>query len=186
MTVLDAVEAGWTAAYGPDSGRGSVSFVGTERIDVLRFDGADGLVRYATLGMSRHPMGDPGALLAHPVAGPRAELVLTLRGRHDAVLRTLAVLASAPAVEGLVLAPDATVDTGEPLWPGAQSTAVLVDPPVLPDVAVPGGADPVRLLPVVPITATELAYRRVHGAAALRDAWREAGTDVTAPRRRAV
>ena len=41
-------------AFGPHSGKGSVTFLGTETIDVLRFGPApDGLMRYATVGMSR-------------------------------------------------------------------------------------------------------------------------------------
>ncbi|CAN5144078.1 suppressor of fused domain protein [soil metagenome] len=184
--LLAAVEAALVSGYGAHSGRGSVSFVGAERIDVLRFgpDGA-GLVRYATVGMARRPMADPAAPFVDPVAGPRAELVLTLRGGQDTVLRTLAVLASTPVVEGLVLGPDATVDTREPLWPGAPFTAVLLEPTALPEVII-RGIDPVRVLPVVPITQTELAYRRIHGAAALREAWAEAGTDLHAQLRRST
>lgn len=183
--VLAAVEAAWTAAYGEVVSRGSVSFVGVATIDVLRF-GLDsaGLVHYATLGMSRQPMGDPAAVAFDPTVGPRAELCLALADRRDSVLRTLAVLASAPAVEGLVLAPDGSVELGQPLWDGSEFTAVLVDEPVLPDVRTPDPTVTVRLLPVVPMTATELAFRRVNGAAALRNAWREAGTDLTAASRR--
>lgn len=179
--LLTAVEAAWVAAFGPVGSRGSVSFVGVAPIDVLRFgpDGA-GPVRYATVGMARTPMSDPQAVVVDASTGPRVELVLTLARREDSVLRTMAALASAPTVEGLVLAPDGTVETGHPLWDGAEFTAVLIDPPVLPEVATDMG-QPVRLLPVVPITATELAYRRIHGAAALREAWREAGTDLRAP-----
>ena len=170
--LLAAVEAAWTSAYGEVQARGSVDFVGVPPMQVLRFgpDG-DGPVRYATLGMSRTPMSDPRATVVDPLAGPRAELVLPLPVRRDSVLRALAALACAPAVDGLVLAPDATVDTGQPLWDGTQYTAVLIDPPALPDVAAPPGIAPVRLLPVVPVTATELAYRRIHGAAALRELW---------------
>lgn len=167
--LLVAVEAAWVAAFGSVGSRGSVSFVGVLPIDVLRF-GPDraGILRYVTVGMSRTPMTDPAASVLDPTAGPRAELVLALTDRRDSVLRTMAVLASAPAVEGIVLAPDATVDTGEPLWEGSECTSVLVDVPVLADVWV-GGGQPVRLLPVVPITQAELAYRRIHGAAALRE-----------------
>lgn len=177
--LLAAVEAAWVAAFGPVDSRGSMSFVGVSPIDVLRF-GPDpaGVVRYATVGMCRMPMSDPGVSIVDPVAGPRAELVLTLLGRRDSVLRAMAALASAPAVDGLVLVPDATVDTGQPLWEDSEFTAVLIDGPALADVDA-GAGGPVRLLPVVPITATELAYRRIHGAAALREAWREAGTDLT-------
>ena len=43
--------------------------------------------------------------------------------------------------------------------------------------------DPITLLRAVPITANEAAWVRLKGARALRDAWAEAGIDVTAPRR---
>lgn len=127
--VLLLVEAHLLSVFGQDSGRAGVSFLGAERIDVLRFGpDPDGLVRYATLGMSRSPMGDPGAELvaAH---GPRAELVLTVRGLQDSVLRRLAALAASPAVEGVVVGPGAGLDLGEPLWDGAPFSAVLVGEP---------------------------------------------------------
>ena len=115
---------------GQDSGRAGVTFLGTERIDVLRFgpDG-DGVTRYVTLGASRAPMTDPASPLVDPIAGPRAELVLSVRGRPDSVLRRLAVLAAAPAVEGIVLAPGTVVEVGEPLWDGARFSAVLIAEP---------------------------------------------------------
>lgn len=187
LQVLAAVEAAWTAAYGEVVSRGSVSFVGVPTIDVLRF-GLDsaGLVHYATVGMSRQPMGDPSAVVFDPTVGPRAELCLTLVDRQDSVLRTLALLASAPSVEGLVLAPDATVELGQALWADAAFTAVLVEEPVLPEAWTTDRAVAVRLFPVVPLTATELAYCRARGPDALREAWREAGTDLTDPLRSPV
>ncbi len=187
--VLLLVEAQLLSAYGQDSGRAGVSFLGTERVDVLRFGpDPDGLVRYATLGMSRAPMGDPGADLvaAH---GPRAELLLTVRGLHDSVLRRLAVLAASPAVEGVVIGAGAGLDLGEPLWDGAPFTAVLVGEPggLVPDLAIGDegdeAEDPVRFLPLLPMTPGEAAYKRVHGAQALEELWLRHGTDLRDPRR---
>jgi hypothetical protein len=174
------------------SAEASVTFVGVDPVRVLRFgpdepdSSGEGLVRYVTIGCSRYPMGDPNDLLADPVKGPRAELVLTLRGGVDAVLRPLAVIAAAPVVEGLVLAPDALVDLSEPLWPGAAFTAVLLGESELADLPSPAPIDPVRFLSVTPVTATEAAWVRLRGAAALREAWDEAGIDVTDPARSAV
>jgi hypothetical protein len=178
--VLAAVEAHLLAALGAETGRAGVSFVGSDPIDVLRFGpDADGLVRYATLGMSRAPMGDPGADVVLP-DGPRAELVLSVRGAHDDVLRQLAVLAASPAVEGLVIAPGAGLDLGEPLWPGARFTAVLVAEGggLVPDLQLEPQREPVRFLPVLPMTPNEAAWKRVHGAAALQERWLAAGTDL--------
>ena len=185
--VLLLVEAHLLSVFGEDSGRAGVSFLGAERIDVLRFGpDPDGLVRYATLGMSRAPMGDPGAGLV-ATTGPRAELVLTLRGLQDSVLRRLAVLAASPAVEGVVVAPGAGLDLGEPLWDGARSSAVLVGEPGGLVADLPVDADePVRFLPVLPMTAEEAAYKRVHGAAALEALWLRSGTDLRDPHRAPV
>jgi hypothetical protein len=184
-SVLVAVEAHLVAVLGEDSGRAGVSFLGTERVDVLRFGpDADGLVRYATLGMSRAPMGDPGAdvLLED---GPRAELVLSVHGRQDSALRRLAVLAASPSVEGVVVSPGAGLDLGEPLWDGGRFTAVLVGEPggLVPDLAIEEGRQPVSFLPLLPMTPNEAAWKRVHGAAALEERWIAQGVDLRDPAR---
>jgi len=185
--VLLQVEAHLLSVLGQDSGRAGVSFLGAERIDVLRFGpDPDGLVRYATLGMSRAPMGDPGALVVLE-DGPRAELLLSVTDLHDSVLRRLAVLAASPSVEGVVLVPGAGLDLGEPLWDGAPFSAVLVGEPggLVPDLPLPG-RQPVRFLPLLPMTPNEAAWKRVHGAAALEQRWLTAGTDLRDPRRAEV
>jgi hypothetical protein len=182
--VLVAVEAQLCAVLGEDSGRAGVSFVGVERLDVLRFGpDADGLVRYVTLGMARRPMNDPAAAVLDG-SGPRAELVLAVRGAHDSALRSLAVLAAMPAVEGVVVRPGASFDLGAPLWDGARFAAVLVGQPgdPVPDLGL-GAGEPVQFLPVTPITAEEQAYKRVHGPAALERLWAEQGIDLLDPSR---
>jgi hypothetical protein len=185
--VLVAVEAHVCATLGEDSGRASVSFVGVERLDVLRFGpDPDGLYRYVTLGMSRRPMGDPAAVVVE-ATGPRAELVLTVRGQHDSVLRTLATLAATPAVEGVVVRPGASFSLGEPLWDGARFTAVVIGEPGEPVPDLDVGADgPVRFLPVTPVTDTEQAYKRVHGPDVLTALWSVQGVDLADPDRPAA
>ena len=171
--LLGEVESHLVATLGPDSGRATVSFVGTDPIDVLRFGpDATGLVRYASLGMSRTPMADPSADVVSD-DGPRAELVLSVRGGQDTALRRLAVLAASPVVEGVVVGPGAGLDLGEPLWDGARFTAALVGEPggLVPDLAVGDGLEPVRFLPLLPMTPNEAAWKRVHGAAALEERW---------------
>ena len=107
-----------------------MTFLGTERIDVLRFGpDDDGVVHYVSLGCSRHPMFDPTEMVTDALHGPRG-------GRRRAA-RPLADrpgplgghrLAAAPAVEGLVLEPDALVDLGSPLWDSAPFTAFPAGP----------------------------------------------------------
>ncbi|HMT49675.1 suppressor of fused domain protein [Dietzia sp. UBA5065] len=184
--VLAAVREHLVTHLGPDPQEASVTFLGAAPIRVLRFVEVEtGLVRYASLGCSAEPMGDPSALVPDPTA-PRAELSLVLRGGVDGLVRALAVLAAAPAVEGLVLTEGALVDLGEPLWPGAAFTAVVLRAPEIPDVEVGGDAAPVRVFRAVPVTHTEAAWVRLKGAAELEEAWSEAGIDVTDPARRAV
>ncbi|GAA1904320.1 suppressor of fused domain protein [Streptomyces sodiiphilus] len=193
MRVRERAEQQLTEALGEPDARASVTFLGTERIEVLRFVTPDGggLVRYATLGMCAAPMTDPTAAVADPLRGPRAELLLTVRaGRADTdrVLRPLAALAAAPQVEGVVVAPGGSLDTGGPLWPNAPFTSVLVGEPggLVPDLALPDPCEPVRFMPLLPMTPNEAAWKRVHGAEALQERWLRHGTDLRDPARAGV
>ncbi len=162
-----------------------VTFLGAEPFEILRFgpDG-DGVIHHVSLGCSRHPMTDPAEAAADPVRGPRAEVMVALRGASPAGLaRSVAVLAAAPAVEGLVLAVDALVDLGSPLWASAPFTAFLLGPSEIGDVALPEPRDPVAVLSAIPITATEAAWVRLKGAEAMREAWGQDGVDVLDPTR---
>ncbi|MFD8571681.1 suppressor of fused domain protein [Streptomyces sp. NPDC059639] len=189
---LALVEARLRTALGEPDARAAVTFLGTDRIEVLRFtDTGQGVVRYATLGMSAAPMADPTAALADPVEGPRAELVLTVRAGladTDKALRPLAVLAASPQVEGVIVAPGASLDVGEPLWPGAPFTSVLVAESggLVEDLELDEPMDPVRFLPLLPMTQNEAAWKRVHGAAELQEKWLNSGTDLRDPLRRSV
>ncbi len=100
----------------------SVTFLGVEPIDVLRFGpdvrlGIEGVNHHVSLGCSRHPMVEPSDMLVDPHRGPRAEVVVSLRGPTPTGLsQSIAVVAAAPAVEGLILVPDALIDLETPLW----------------------------------------------------------------------
>lgn len=169
-----------------------LTFLGVEPIDVLRFGpGPDRLVHYVTVGCSRHPMGDPGEILADPLHGPRAEIVLRLRvsGSSAGLARSLATVAAAPVVEGVVLAPDALMDLGGPLWTRESGavpfTAMLLGDSDIDAAVLAPPREPVRFLSATPITATEAAWVRLKGAEAMREAWRSDGVDVFDPDRRA-
>lgn len=183
---LDAVDSALAAHFAHRPLRASVSFVGVDPIEVLRFEPVPGERAYLSLGMSRHPMTAGSADIVDET-GPRAELMLHLRDEHDRfadVWRRLAVLAAAPAVEGVVYCADMTVDLGQPLATGSGCTgALVVDSPVPP---VDGGAGPVEILQLLPATSTELAWCRVHGAVVLRERWAAHGTDLLDLARRPV
>lgn len=220
--VLSLVEARLRAALGEPDARAAMTFVGTDRVEVLRFlgagdrdgeprgasrgpddgpggpgdrrgDGSGGgaVVRYATLGMSARPMADPTVVVPDPERGPRAELVLSVRAGFadtDKVLRPLAVLAASPQVEGLVVTAGASLDVGEPLWPGAPFSSVLVAESggLVPDLELTAPLDPVRFLPLLPMTPNEAAWKRVKGAQALQERWLAQGTDLRDPLRGSV
>lgn len=184
------------AALGADPESASVTFLGTEPIEVLRFreraDGLESIMHYVSVGCSRHPMKDPTEILADRLRGPRAEIVLRLRdpGPATGIARSLAILAATPAVEGVVLAADALIDLGSPLWawPSARVpfTAVLLGHSDIPDLPLDPPRDPVQFLSATPITATEAAWVRLKGAEAMRQAWQNDGVDVLNPERPAA
>jgi suppressor of fused protein SUFU len=191
---LVAVRAHLDAHFGRvDPDVASVTFLGTESLDVLRYHPqADGVVHYVTLGCSRHPMVDPTAVFGDPEHGPRAEVVLRLRdpGSVAGLARSLAIVAASPAVEGVVLTADALVDLGTPLWARpsgrASFTAVLLGDSDIADLPLGPPRDPVRFLSATPITATEAAWVRLKGADAMRAAWHSDGVDVLDPNRPAA
>jgi hypothetical protein len=189
---LDRVRAHLDSHFGdtnPDVA--GVTFVGAEPMNVLRYH-ADPVTTYVSLGCSRHPMLDPTAMVTDPELGPRAEVVLRLRHTEGitGLARSLAIVASSPAVEGVVLTTDALVDLGGPLWtqPSARVpfTAVLLGDSDIAELSLDPPRDPVRFLSATPITATEAAWVRLKGAEAMREAWRSDGVDVLDPNRPAA
>lgn len=194
VAVADQLRAHF-AALGMDSDPdvAGVTFLGVERIDVLRFGpdpraGFGDVFHHVTLGCSRYPMTDPSAPVSDPVLGPRAEVVLSLRAgvSTTGLARSLAVVAATPAVDGVVLGPGALVDLSGPLWVGSPFTAVLLGDSEIPPAALTAPRDPVRFLSAVPITQTEGAWVRLKGADALRQAWVDDGVDVLDPLRSAA
>jgi hypothetical protein len=175
---LALVDAALTEHFAQRPARASVSFVGVEPVEVLRFEPIPGERAFVSLGMSRRPMTGAEELVQRS-DGPRAELMLHLHDPTDEfgdVWRALAVLAAAPVVEGVVYSPGMTVDTGQPLASGTRCTGgVLVESP-LGSVATPAG--PVDVLQLLPATPNELAWCRVQGSAALRERWTAQSVDV--------
>jgi hypothetical protein len=181
MAVTDAellatVEAAYREHFEVAPARASVSFLGVEPIEVLRY--ADGeRDHYLSLGLSRRPMSDPSAMVVDELAGPRAELLVTAVGRAEGLWQSLAVLAAAPAVEGAVYATGNRIDLGQPLCSGSRCTGGVLVPGPLHPIAVTGLSE-IEVLQLVPATATELAWARVHGSEELRRRWLAASTDL--------
>ena len=133
VDVLQLVEARLRTALGEPDARAAVTFLGTDRIEVLRFRDGGRSCATPRSACPPSPMTDPTAAARRPGRGP-ARRAGALRARParadtDKVLRPLAVLAASPQVEGVVVAPGASLDVGEPLWPGAPFTSVLVAEP---------------------------------------------------------
>jgi hypothetical protein len=189
--LLASVEAAYRQHFETAPVRASISFLGVEPIEVLRYEQPAYLeaghparsghraepiaTNYLSLGMARYPMTEPSATSVDPTTAPRAELLLSVVGRPDDVWRRLAVLAAGPAVESAVYRTGMRVELGEPWCAGSRCTgALLVEGPLRP-IAIPG-ASAVTVFRLLPATPVELAWARVHGSAALLDRWRNAGT----------
>jgi len=174
--LLALVEAAYRQHFEVAPARASVSFLGVEPIEILRYpDQRED--HYLSLGMSRYPMADPSDLVVAADSAPRAELLLSVAGQREAVWRKLAVMAAAPAVEGAVYLAGNRIDLGEPLCLGSRCTGGVLTAGPLQPIAISGIA-PVRVLRVLPATQTELAWVRVHGSERLEQRWLAAGTEL--------
>jgi len=182
--LLERVEAAFQQYFQVVADRASVSFVGVQPIEILRFGepdrpGASSITatatHYVSLGMCRYPMVSPSETHLDDRSAPRAELLLTVIGEAAGLWRRLAVLAAAPAVEGAVYQDGGRLHLGEALVPGSRCVGGVLAAGPLPAISVPGTAA-VQLLQLLPATATELAWARVHGSSALRRRWAEHGT----------
>jgi len=182
---LAVIEAALCEHFGQRPSRASVTFLGVEPIEVLRFEPIPGELAYVSLGMSRQPMTAASEVVVGP-DGPRAELILHVRpdsGPHDDVWRR-PVLAAAPAVEGVRYAAGQSVDLAEPLVAGSRCTGVVLAESVLACIEAPQG--PVAVLQVLPAVSTELAWCRVHGTVALLERWSSQQVDLLDLGRHAV
>lgn len=176
--MLPAVESGLRARFGLVPQRAAVSFVGVDPIEVLRFETEPGRLSYVSLGMARSAMtGADSAVLR--ADGPRAELLLHVRdpqARFGDAWRALAVLAAAPVVEAVVYTDGLAVDLGVPLAAASRCTGGVVVADEVADLETSAG--PVSLLRLLPATAAELAWGRVHGSDALRSRWTQRQVDL--------
>lgn len=76
-SVITAVRAHLLTEIGDDNpSSASVTFLGLESLDVLRFGADSEVVRYVSLGCSRHPMADPNDMVADPSRGPDRKSVV--------------------------------------------------------------------------------------------------------------
>jgi hypothetical protein len=175
--VLTVVETAYRQYFEAEPNRASISFVGVDTIEVLRYAEGD-LQHYLSLGLSRYPMTDPAAVVIDDAVAPRAELLISAIGRPDELWRQLAVLAAAPAVEGAVYAPGNRVDLGQPICPGSRCTGGILIAGPIPPIVVAGISD-VTVLQLLPATANELAWARVHGSSELQARWTASRTDLT-------
>jgi hypothetical protein len=96
--------------------------------------------------------------------------------RFTDVWRQLAVLAAAPAVEGVVYSAGMTVDLGQALVHGSSCTGAVLTPGAVTPVETTAGL--VEILLAVPATPNELAWSRVRGSGELHQRWLDQGVDL--------
>ncbi len=174
---LSLVEAAYRQHFEVAPQRASISFLGVEPIDILRYD--DGPESHLlSLGMARYPMAPASDTVVDAATAPRGEVMVTIRAGQDEVWRRLAILAAAPAVEGAVYGVGGRVDLGEPLVPGSRCVGGVLRASGLEPVSVEGIAD-IEIFRFIPATATELAWAKVHGTQALHDRWLAHSVDLS-------
>ncbi len=178
--LLALVENAYRQHYETAPVRATISFVGVEPIEILRYEHADDdppATSYLSLGMCRYPMTEASAASVDPGTAPRGELLLSALGQPDEVWRRVAVLAAAPAVESAVYRTGMRIELGEPWHAGSRCTgAVVMDGPLSPIPA--SGVSAIRVFQLLPATAMELAWARIHGSDALVARWRARGTEL--------
>ena len=81
------------AGIATDPDAASVTFLGAEPFEVLRFrpGGSDGVVHYVSVGCSRHPMTERSEMARaewRPTAGAALETKLRRSRRHSPVVRS--------------------------------------------------------------------------------------------------
>jgi hypothetical protein len=164
--LLAELESAFIERLGTQPERASVSFVGVDAIEVLRWSRRRPTTSI-TLGMARNSMGETGR---------RAELSVDLHGSGGESWRQLAVLAAAPVVEAVVYSLGMTVDLGAPIDTSSLCVGGLIVLSDLGIIATESGD--VSVLRVIPATANELAFSRLKGSAALQERWHQARTDL--------
>ena len=96
--------------------------------------------------------------------------------RFSDVWRRLAVLAAAPAVEGVVYRDGMSVDLQTPLVTGSHCTGVVIEQSPLQPASTLAGV--VEVLRAVPAARLELAWGRARTTAALRERWAARSADL--------
>lgn len=169
--VVEAVRDLYRARWG-EPARTARFDVGDLGIEILKWDAdanPEGVVLYATLGVSGRPVADRDP-------DHRVEFFVGLVPEQDGIASALAALGLYPAREGVALDHGHTVPADEPLWPGSQMHVFLVvrpRPDFLPALALQRGFH-VEFLQAIPVFERELAFKRKHGAEALLRRWEEA------------
>ena len=123
---------------------------------------------YATAGMSEYPLTDYDP--TH-----RLELFTGLLPERDDIALPLAMLALSPVIRNTHLAANHTMTFPEPLWPGTDMHSFLVRQPsteIVPALAL--DVVHIQFLQAIPVFASEVAFKSVHGADALIQAWYQA------------
>ncbi|MDO5029480.1 MAG: suppressor of fused domain protein [Corynebacterium sp.] len=181
--IIKAVRSAFTSYFEEQHpGEAQLTFLGSSPLKLLRFGpDTDRVVTYATLGCSAEAMQDPSAMVVDTTSGPRAELVLPIRGGLDEVVRPLGILAASPSIEGLVLTDGALIDFGQPLWNQSRFTGFVLTTADIPAVSAEGTE--VTIFQPVPATTNEFALARAKGVDELQRVWREQGVDFTDPHR---
>ncbi len=152
--------------------RGPTNELGAD-FGIVRFEPTESrkMWTFATHGMTA-PSGAPGL-----------ELHIVTRIASDALVELLTVTAHFHRT-GRALDLYHTVNFGRPWSPGSKCDHGFITLPLLDGPALEICDDPPkRCLWLVPVTAAEVAYKKIHGAGALEDAFEAGAVDYLDPAR---
>jgi hypothetical protein len=181
--ITDSVRDHYIARWGPPSRRATFGVDGLDA-EVLKWDAAsnpEGVNLYATVGASARPMPDVDA--TH-----RIEFFIGFLPAQDGIASSLAALALFPARQGVALDHGHTVPANGPLWPGTDRRCLLVlrqRGDVIGTLEAPDGIH-VEFMQAIPISESELAYKKRHGADSLLAKWEESAVPFWDPDRDSV
>jgi hypothetical protein len=171
MTMTEAVRDLYRAHWGEPT-RTARFETGDLAIEVLKWDAnasSEGVALYATAGASNWPVD--GRRPAH-----RTEFFVGLLPARDEIASPLAALGLYSVREGVPLDHGHTVPSGRPIWPGSPMELFLVMRPrsdFLPPLELPDRLH-VEFLQAIPISRSELEFKREFGADALVREWEDA------------
>jgi hypothetical protein len=178
--IVDEVRRHYLTLWGEPSRKANFRVLG-HTVHVYKWDAErnpEQVNIYATVGASAYEL--PGREPAH-----RMEFFVGLNPAQDAIAKPLAMVALDAVVHGTELDHGHSITYPDPLWPGTDMHSLLVLRPVMEIVPplVRGDGKHVDFMQVIPVFASEVAFKAERRTDALLERWRAANVPFWNPNR---